>query len=219
MSHKSLVPDAVAQYVNETMTRESALQQRLRQETGKLPNARMQLGADQAALLGLMVRLLDVKRAVEVGTFTGYSSLAMALALPAEGRLYACDVNRDWTSVAERYWKEAGVADRVELRIGPGADSLDALLQEHGAGSFDLAFIDADKPSYDTYYEKSLLLVRQGGAVLLDNMLWSGAVADDTVTDPDTVALRTLNHKVRHDERVDAVLITIGDGLLMARKR
>ncbi len=201
------------------MTRELPIQRRLRDETAKMPNHTMQLGADQASLLALLVRTMNARRVVEIGTFTGYSSLAMALALPADGKLIACDVSREWTTVAERYWREAGVADRVELRIGPGTESLDALLGEFGAGSFDLAFIDADKASYDAYYERCLRLLRVGGLVLLDNMLWSGAVADPSVNDTDTVALRTLNAKAHADERVDSCLLTVGDGMLMARKR
>ena len=216
---RSLLPDAVDHYVAVDMTRESALQQRLRAETQALPMGMMQIGADQGALLRLLVRTIDARRAVEIGTFTGYSALVVALALPADGKLVCCDINDEWTRIGKRYWEEAGVAARIELRLGPALATLDALLREYGANSFDFAFIDADKSNYDGYYESCLKLVRAGGLILLDNMLWSGKVAQPDVHDRDTDALRALNAKIRDDARVDACLLTVGDGVMVARKR
>ena len=178
----------------------------------------MQIGADQGAFLALLVQLTGAKRALEIGTFTGYSALAVAKALPADGTLTCCDVSDEWTQVARRYWHEAGVAGRIDLRLAPAAETLRDLLLESGPGSFDFAFIDADKAGYDRYYEATLVLLRPGGLVAIDNMLWSGAVADPSVTDPDTAALRALNLKVRDDSRVTSCLVSMGDGVLLARK-
>jgi predicted O-methyltransferase YrrM len=219
VAKRSLVPEAVERYVSEVVTRETPVQRRLRAETAALPRARMQVGPDQGALLALLVRLTGTRRALEVGTFTGYSALAVALALPEEGRLVTCDVSEEWTAVARRYWEEAGVAGRINLRLGPAAETLAGLLRDSGAGSFDFAFIDADKPAYDAYYEACLKLVRPGGLIVIDNVLWSGAVADPAAVDAETAALRALNEKVRADPRVDACLLTVGDGVMLARKR
>jgi predicted O-methyltransferase YrrM len=218
MGNRSLVPDAIERYVGEVITQETPLQRRLRAETAALPRGRMQIGPDQGALLALLVRLIGARRTLEVGTFTGYSALAVASALPEDGRLIACDVSEEWTAIARRYWQEAGVAGRIDLRLGPAAETL-ALLRDGGGGSFDFAFIDADKPSYDTYYEACLRLVRPGGLIAIDNTLWSGAVADPAKNDPDTAAIRALNLKVRDDRRVEACLLTVGDGVMLARKR
>jgi predicted O-methyltransferase YrrM len=179
----------------------------------------MQIGPDQGTLLALLVRLTGARRALEVGTFTGYSALAVASALPEGGQLITCDVSAEWTAVARRYWEEAGVSGRIELRLGPAVETLAGLLRAGGAGSFDFAFIDADKPSYNAYYEACLGLVRPGGLIAIDNVLWSGAVADPAAVDPETAALRALNEKVRDDPRVDACLLTVGDGVMLARKR
>jgi predicted O-methyltransferase YrrM len=219
MSNRSLAPEAVARYVTQVMTQETPLQARLRAETAALPDGRMQIGPDQGALLALLVHLVGARRALEVGTFTGYSALAVAAALPEGGRLVTCDVNEEWTRIARRYWQQAGLADRIELRLGPAVDTLAGLLREGAVGSFDFAFIDADKPSYDPYYEFALRLVRPGGLIVIDNALWSGAVADPEVADPSTEAIRALNLKVRDDPRVEACLLTVGDGVLLARKR
>jgi predicted O-methyltransferase YrrM len=218
MSLRSLLPDAVDAYVHDVATRETPLQRRLRDETAKLPNAGMQIGSDQGAFLALLVRLMAARRALEIGTFTGYSALAVASALPSDGRLTCCDVSDEWTQVARRYWREAGVADRIDLRLAPAAETLRALLRESGPGSFDFAFVDADKTGYDGYYEACLTLVRQGGLIAFDNTLWDGAVADPAKNDPDTVALRALNLKVRDDPRVTSCLVSIGDGVLLALK-
>jgi caffeoyl-CoA O-methyltransferase len=219
MSARSVVPEAIDQYVNSVFSKETPVQQRLRAETAVLPRANMQIGADQGALLALLLHLLGARRVLEVGTFTGYSSLAMAAALPPDGKLIACDVSEEWTSVARRYWQEAGLSGRIDLRMGPAVDTLAALLRDGARESFDLAFIDADKESYDAYYEACLGLVRPGGMIVVDNTLWSGAVADPSVQDPETAAIRALNLKVRDDPRVEACLLTVGDGVLLARKR
>jgi caffeoyl-CoA O-methyltransferase len=219
MPKRSLLPDAVEQYVCDFITRETPLQRRLRAETAVMPGAQMQIGPDQGAFLAMLVRLIGARRALEIGTYTGYSSLAVAAALPADGRLIACDVSEEWTRVARRYWEEAGLAERIELRIGPAAEALTAIRRESGVGSFDFAFIDADKTGYDNYYEACLELVRPGGLIALDNMLWDGDVVYPGVRDAQTEALRALNVKIRDDPRVEACLLTVGDGVMLARKR
>ncbi len=216
---RSLVPDAVERYLALEIARETPLQRRLREETSHLPLAGMQIGADQGALLAMLVRLMGARRAIEIGTFTGYSALAVASALPAGGKLVCCDVSEEWTNVGRRYWREAGVADRIELKLVPATETLAALIRNGGAGTFDFAFIDADKTNYDAYYESCLTLLRGGGLIALDNMLWSGKVADPQVHDADTDALRALNAKIRDDTRVDACLLTVGDGVMLAQKR
>jgi predicted O-methyltransferase YrrM len=216
---RSLLPDAVERYVCEAIARETPLLKRLRAETAKLPEAGMQIGADLGALLALLVHAIGARRAIEIGTFTGYSALAVAAALPADGRLLACDVNADWTAIGRRYWAEAGVAEKIDLRLAPARETLAQVRRDEGAGTFDFAFIDADKTSYDAYYEGCLELLRAGGLIALDNMLWSGAVADSKATDATTSALRTLNAKIAADPRVEASLLTIGDGVMLARKR
>jgi predicted O-methyltransferase YrrM len=219
MGVRSLLPDEVERYVGEVITKETPLQKRLRAETAKLPMSMMQIGPDQGALLALLVRLIGAKRTLEIGTFTGYSALTVAQALPDGGKLIACDISEEWTGIARRYWREAGLDDRIELRLGPAAETLKALLQAGGAGSFDFAFIDADKSGYDTYYELCLQLIRPNGLIAIDNVLWSGAVLDPKKRDADTAALRALNLKIRDDARVDSALLTVGDGLMLARKR
>jgi len=219
MGFRSIVTDAIETYLTETLAKETPLQRRLREETRKLPLGVMQIGPDQGAFLALLVRLLGARRTLEIGTFTGYSALAVASVLPADGKLIACDVSEEWTRIARRYWREAGVADRIELHLRPAIETLDTLMREGQAGRFDFAFIDADKPSYDAYYERTLALLRQGGLVAIDNVLWSGAVADPKSNDADTAALKALNLKIRDDARVDAVLVSMGDGVMLARKR
>ncbi len=215
MSHRSLVPEPVERYVNSIISREAPLQQRLRAETSKLRYAGMQIGADQGAFMALLVGLSGARRALEIGTFTGYSALTVASALPADGQLIACDVSAEWTGIGRRYWEEAGLGERIDLRLGPALDTLDQLVR---AGErFDFAFIDADKSNYDGYYEACLQLVRPGGLILLDNMLWGGSVANPDEHDADTDALRALNLKIRDDHRVESCLLTVGDGLVIAR--
>ena len=179
----------------------------------------MQIGADQGQFMGLLVEIMGVRNALEVGTFTGYSALAVALALPDDGRLVACDVSEEWTAIARRYWEEAGVAHKIDLRLAPALETLEGLLAEACAGTFDFAFIDADKEGYDVYYERALELMRTGGLIALDNMLWEGKVVDPAVMDVDTQAIRAMNMKLAGDARVTLSLLPIGDGLTLARKR
>jgi predicted O-methyltransferase YrrM len=209
----------VESYLAETAVREHPLLASLRAETQNVAHSQMQIGADQAAYMQLLVKLLGVKRYLEVGVYTGYSSLAIALALPAEGSILACDISEEWTSIACRYWKQALVDAKIELRLAPALETLDALIASGAEGTFDLAFIDADKEHVDAYYERALILVRPGGLILVDNVLWSGRVSDPREDDAETRALRALNLKVRDDARVDSALIAVGDGLLMACKK
>ena len=218
MAHRSLLPQAVDDYLRTVVARESPLQQRLRDETAKLPMGGMQIGADQGVFLAFLVRLIGARNAIEIGTFTGYSALSIASALAPGGRLACCDVSEEWTAIARRYWAEAGVADRIQLHLRPAQETLALLLRKHGPGSFDFAFIDADKTGYDAYYEACLELLRPGGLIAIDNVLWSGTVADPADQKPDTVALRALTVKIRDDRRVDASLVSLGDGVLLARK-
>ncbi len=211
--------ETLAAYLVGTTVQEPELLRRLRAETAQLPSSGMQIAPEQGQLMRLLVELCGARRALEVGVFTGYSSTCVALALPADGTLVACDVSEEWTHVARRYWREAGVADKVELHLGPAEDTLDRLLAQGQAGSFDFAFIDADKASYDAYYERCLRLLRVGGLLAVDNSLWGGAVADEQDTRETTLAIRALNRKIAADERVTASLVPIGDGLYLARKR
>jgi predicted O-methyltransferase YrrM len=212
----TLVSDDVTRYVGPDFVTESPALLALRRETAELPNAGMQLGIEAAGYVCWLARLIGARRTIEVGTFTGYSALAMAQTLPADGRIVACDISEEWTTIARRHWQAAGVADKIDLRVAPAVETLDALLRD-GAGLYDLALIDADKTSYDAYYERCLRLLRRGGVMVFDNVLWSGAVARGD-QDTATAALHALNQKVRRDRRVDASLITVGDGLLLARK-
>lgn len=213
------IDGALADNVDANWLREPALRRRLREETAKLPGAGMQISAHQGQQIGLLARAIGARRAVEVGTFTGYSSLCIAEALPNDGKLWCCDVSTEWTTVARRYWKEAGLDGRIELTIAPARDTLDGLLAQGLAGQLDLAFIDADKESYDAYYERCLKLVRHGGLILIDNVLWGGSIADPADVDADTQAIRALNAKLKSDERVDLVLFAVGDGMTGALKR
>jgi len=210
--------DALMEYLSHLGARETPAQVRCREETQKLPMAMMQIAPEQGAFLSLLAKLTQARCYVEIGTFTGYSALSVALAMPEGGKVVALDVSKDYTDRARSYWKEAGVEGKINLRLGPGLEALDKMIQS-GEGPFDLAFIDADKSNYDGYYERVLKLLRVGGLVALDNMLWSGAVANPKVTDADTSALRALNAKIHADARVDMALATIGDGVMLARKR
>ena len=216
---RTFLPEPLERYLFDVLSPRTPVQERLRTETQGLPQSGMQIGPDQGLFLGLLVRMLDARRVIEVGTFTGYSALAMAMALPPDGRIVCCDISEEYTAVARRYWKEAGVADRIDLRLGPASETLARLLATDGPASQDLAFIDADKTGYDAYYESCLRLIRPGGIIALDNVLWSGRVADPAVKDMDTAALRALNLKIRDDRRVDAVVLTVGDGLTLARRK
>lgn len=193
--------------------------QALRRQTHAFPNAYMQISPEQGHLLGLLVRLIGARRCLEIGTFTGYSALAMALVLPTDGELVACDISESWTAIAKEHWQRAGVAGRIDLRVGPAFETLAQIEREDGRDRFDLAFIDADKTGYDAYYESALRLVRPGGLIVLDNMLRRGRVADLADTDDDTVALRTLNVKIATDDRVHFVLLPIATGMTLARRR
>ncbi len=198
--------------------REPEILTELRAETARLGGlAQMQIGPEQGAFMAIVVKLMGAKRILELGTFTGYSSLAMALT--GDVKIIAADVSEEWTNVARKYWKKAGVDGRIELRIGPAAETLEQLLKAGEASRFDLMFIDADKTSYDIYYEGGLKLLRAGGVMLIDNVLWSGSVADPSIKDEDTSALRALNTKIMADARVDLVMVPICDGVTMARKK
>ena len=220
MSNRTItMTDALYGYLLETSLREAPLLKRLRDETASHPRGGMQISPEQGQFMQLLVKLTGEQRCIEVGVFTGYSSLAVAMALPAAGRILACDVSEEFTSVARRYWKEAGVAGKIDLVLAPAAETLDARLKAGEAGSYDLAFIDADKANYAQYYERILKLLCPGGLVLVDNVLWSGAVIDASDQDEDTVAIRAFNKLLHQDERVDLSVLPIGDGLTLARKR
>jgi caffeoyl-CoA O-methyltransferase len=220
MSNRTLaIDDRLYAYLLQHSLREAPLLKRLRDETTRMPDGMMQIAPEQGQFMGLLVELVGAKCALEIGTFTGYSSVCVARAMGPAGRLVCCDISEHYTAVARRYWAEAGVADRIELKLGPALATLDGMLAAGAAGQYDFAFIDADKTNYDGYYERVLKLLRAGGLVAIDNMLWNGAVADPKDQEPDTLAIRRLNEKLHADERVTASLVPIGDGLLLARKR
>lgn len=220
MSNRTLgLSDELYDYLLAASLREPEILAELRRETMAMPQRSMQIAPEQAQFMALLVRLTGARRILEIGTFTGYSALAMALALQADGRIIACDVSEEWTAVARSYWQRAGVGERIELRLAPALETLDHLIEGGGGGSFDLAFIDADKTRYLDYYERSLTLLRPGGLVAVDNTLWGGSVADPDKTDADTAALRAFNAVLRDDRRIDLSLVPIGDGLTLARKR
>lgn len=220
MSNRTLnLTDTIYTYLLEHSLRESTLLRQLREETATLEMARMQISPEQGQFLNLLVKLLGARQAIEIGVFTGYSALCMADALPGDGRLVACDINREWTDIARRYWKEADVHQKIELLLAPADKTLQKLIDNGNANSFDFAFIDADKGNYFKYYELCLKLIRRGGVIAIDNTLWGGDVADPAVTDEDTVAIRELNDALHSDSRVDISLLPIGDGLTLALKR
>jgi predicted O-methyltransferase YrrM len=211
--------DEVYDYLLRVSLREPDVLRELRDETAGLERSEMQIGPEQGQLMALLVELIGARRTLEIGTFTGYSALVVAMALPPEGRVVACDVSEEWTSIARRYWEKAGVSEKIDLRLGPARETLEALLREGRRDQFDFAFIDADKAHYDVYYELCLQLVRPGGLIAVDNVLWSGKVADPAVEDEDTEAIRRLNAKLASDERVTISLLPVGDGLTLARRR
>ena len=220
MSNVTLgLPDDLRAYLLRVGVREPAILKRLREETAALPQHNMQIAPEQGALMALLVQISGARRCIELGTFTGYSSLAVALALPPDGRIVCCDVSREWTDVAARYWAEAGVAAKVDLRIGPALATLDALLADGAADTFDFAFLDADKLNYSAYAERLIRLLRSGGLLAVDNVLRHGTVADPAANDPDTLAIRALNEMLVADDRVDVAMVPIADGLTLARKR
>ncbi len=220
MSDRTLNLDATLyRYLQEHSLREHPVQRELREATLAMPHGGMQISPEQGQLMALLVRLMGARRTLEVGVFTGYSALSVALALPPDGKLVACDVSEEWTAIARAYWAKAKVAERIDLRIAPALATMDGLIAAGEAGRYDFAFIDADKRNYPGYYERALALLRKGGLVAVDNTLWSGAVADSSKHDSDTVAIRAFNDTVHRDERVDVSLLPIGDGLTLALKR
>jgi predicted O-methyltransferase YrrM len=219
MSRKDTpITDALAVYIRQTTVREPEALRRLRESSEDHPHASMQISPEQGQFLHLMARVTGARKALEVGVFLGYSSSWVALALPPGGKLIACDVNEEYAAAARRTWREAGVDNRTELRLGPALETLDALLAEGQAGAFDFAFIDADKANYSNYYERALQLLRPGGLIAVDNVLWDGSVADTDDHEPETEAIRSFNRMLRADARVSSTLATIGDGLALACK-
>jgi predicted O-methyltransferase YrrM len=219
MGRAVTMTDDLYRYLVEHSVRDHPVLRELREETAKLPKAVMQVGPDQAQFLGLLARLAGAKRCLEIGVFTGYSSLAVAMALPDDASILALDVSEEWTAIARRYWKKARVEHKIDLRLGPALSTLDTLISLREFGRYDFAFIDADKTNYLAYYERCLELVRRGGLIAADNTLWSGRVADPADKDADTVALREFNDALLRDERIDLALLPVGDGLTLARKR
>jgi predicted O-methyltransferase YrrM len=213
------LPDALYEYFVSVSLRESDLLRRLRRETAALERGHMQIAPEQGQFMALLARLMGARRCLEVGVFTGYSTLCVASALPADGRVVACDVNEEWTTIARRYWHEAGVVERIELHLAPAVETLDRLLAEGQAHRFDFAFIDADKPNYGNYYERALVLLRPGGLVAVDNTLWYGRVADPANHDAETEAVRAFNAALKDDARIELSLVPIGDGMTLALKR
>jgi len=219
MSKRTLnMTDSLYEYLLDTSLRENAILKKLREHTAKLENSRMQIAPEQGQFMALLVKLIGARRTLEVGVFTGYSSLATALALPADGKLVACDVNREWTDLARQFWQQAGVEQKIDLHLAPATDTLNQLLAQGQQSSFDFVFIDADKENYDRYYELCLQLLRPGGLMAIDNTLWGGDVANEQVQDADTRAIRALNKKLQSDSRIDMSHLPIADGLTLALK-
>lgn len=215
----SITDETVARYINEKITVETPIERKLRLETLKLPNAGMISSSDVGSLLQVLALSVNAKRAIEVGTFTGYTALKVAQVLPGDGKLICCDINDDYAKIGKPFWTEADVSKRIDLRIAPAIETLRTLIASGSEGTFDFAFIDADKTGYDKYYEACLTLVRPGGLIVLDNMLWHGAVADPKNQEESTIAIRALNEKVSRDSRVKSVLLSVGDGLMLAHKK
>jgi caffeoyl-CoA O-methyltransferase len=211
--------EAVHDYLLDVSLREPDVLRRLREETASRENADMQIAPEQGQFMALLVQLIGAERTLEVGTFTGYSALAVALALPPHGRVTACEISREYAAIARRWWAEAGVLEKIEIRVAPAAESLDRMLEEGLAGRFDFAFIDADKAGYVEYWERCLQLVRQGGLIAVDNVLWDGRVADPANDEESTTAIRAFNAYAQGDDRVDLSLVPVGDGLTLARVR
>jgi len=213
------IDDGLLDYIGRVTLREPEILRRLRDETSRHPYASMQISAEQGQFMALLVHLLSAQKTLEIGVFTGYSSLAVALALPDDGRIIACDISEEWTSIARRYWREAAVDRKIDLRLGPALKTLDDLIAQGQGGRFDFAFIDADKGNYINYYERALVLVRQGGLIAVDNVLWDGKVIDPSVNDADTHAIRAFNESLHNDERVWLSMLPIRDGLTLACKK
>ncbi|MEH1904253.1 MAG: class I SAM-dependent methyltransferase [Nostoc sp.] len=213
------IPEVIRDYLLTISLHESDILRQIREDTVKLPDARMQIPAEQGQFMAFLAQLINAKKIIEIGVFTGYSALWFALALPPEGRIIACDISEEWTNIAQRYWQQAGVANKIDLRVAPALQTLDALLSNSEAGTFDLIFLDADKENYLNYYERALQLIHAGGLIIIDNVLWSGRVIDHEYQDTETVALRLLNEKLYKDERIDITVLPIADGLTLIRKR
>ncbi len=220
MSNKTFtMSDTLGAYMQSVSLREPDVLTRLREETSRLSMSLMQIAPEQGQFMQLLVKALGIRRAIEVGVFTGYSTLCVALAMPDDGRIVACDINKEWTDIAQRYWKEAGVDNKIELRLAPALETLDTLIGEQLQNKFDFAFIDADKAGYKDYYERVLALIRPGGLIAIDNTLWNGSVTDESDQTESTQAIRDINRHLHTDERVDISLLPIGDGLTLALKR
>ncbi len=220
MTNRSIpLTDSLYDYLVDVSLREPPVLRALRDETLRMSQHSMQIAPEQGQFMALLARLAGARQCIEVGVFTGYSSLVTALALPDDGRIVACDVSEEWTAIARRHWRAAGVEHKIDLRLAPARETLDAMLAAGEQGCYDLAFVDADKTGYLVYYERCLALLRPGGLALFDNTLWDGRVADPEVGDDDTVALRHFNERLHRDERIDLSLVPIGDGLTLARKR
>lgn len=215
----TITTEKVARYVIEKIVSESPIERNLRLETLKLPQAGMISSSDVGALLTILAQSIQAKKAIEVGTFTGYTALKIATALPSTGKLVCCDISTEWTDIGQKYWREAKLNKIIDLKIAPALETLNHLLATEGENSYDFAFIDADKVGYDSYYEACLKLLRPGGLIVLDNMLWDGKVADLGVQDETTNAIRKLNEKISRDSRVNSCLMTVGDGLMLVRKK
>ena len=213
------INDDLLKYIEQVTLREPEILRRLREETSRHPYASMQISAEEGQFMALLIHLLSARRTLEIGVFTGYSSLAVALALPDDGRIIACDISDEWTSIARRYWREARVERKIDLRVGPALKTLDDLIAQGQGGRFDFAFIDADKGNYANYYERALVLLRPGGLIAIDNVLWDGKVINPKVNDADTRAIRSFNESLHHDERVWLSMLPIRDGLTLACKK
>ncbi len=213
------ISDELWEYMRRVTLREPALMQRLREETAHLPSSSCQISAEQGQFMALLMHLMGARRTIEVGVYTGYSALAVAQALPADGRVIACDISEEWTSVARRYWREAGVDHKIDLRLGPALATLDGLIASGLGNQFDFMFIDADKTNYANYYERALVLLRPGGLIGVDNVLWYGRVIDASVNDPDTRAIRAFNEQIKNDDRVWLSMLPVRDGLTLACKK
>ncbi len=221
MSSRTLqVTEPIHEYLLSVSLREPAILTKLREETAKLEAAGMQISPEQGQFMRLLVKMLGAKRTLEIGVFTGYSALSVALVLPDDGQIVACDVNEEWTGMARRYWHAAGIAHKIDLYLAPATETLAALVgNEANHGTFDFAFIDADKANYATYYDQAFKLIRRGGVIAIDNVLWGGSLVDESKQDEDSNALRALNQQLHKDDRIDLSLVPIGDGLTLARKR
>lgn len=207
------------QYLLNNSLREPDILTQLRKQTHKMSTAKMQILPEQGQFMSLLIELIQAKKTLEIGVFTGYSTLAVALALPKDGQIIACDINPEWTKIARKYWDLAGVADKIDLKLAPALDTLQSLIDQGAANTFDFSFIDADKANYDSYYEKSLILIRSGGLIVIDNVLWGGDVANLQINDANTRVIRELNKKIFKDERVTMSMLPIGDGMTVARKK